>query len=384
MAEQFVVVFKEEAFDTLGLMDMKSGVVEYLPPLPSNIRVAVLDEHYPERYYTAGYRGTLCFLAQVYSSASDYVTSLVSYNSTTGVYTEGVSDFAVALLASIGVNGSYPELGYDRITQNWSFEDQFGCWVWATVTSGLDSPKYIFAVNIETFEIQLVHTLPYLALLYYSYEDVGMVTKDFVVMTDGGYGESKLYAKGNYSFPILDPDISAKHTVLGMNDGGTKALWHAVDGDDWQAYLIQSDLAAGTDSTFRMWFQNEGPTALPDIVLANKEASELVWPSNESVMWMGASGIVRTYSPPPSENVWIGGLTYFSKHTDDIFFVAQKYEVGIYPLIVRRDGTISDLGAMYPDAYTNGKSLEVIGTWDNTPAAPQRFWMQLVNTEEVI
>lgn len=383
MTEKFVVALRDTDSDILGLMDMKSGLIEYLPPIPANMRVEYLDE-YKRRYGAVGHNSTLCFAARVYSDPDNYVVSLIKYDDTTKEYTIGMGDFANTLCSLFGIASSNAtaEYGYE-MTSN-SYVDHRGKWLWFSVIPDTDQPKYIFTVNIETFEAELASVQPYLAEAYNSYERVSYLTKDFIVVTRGGYGSSKVFKRGDESFPILDLYRGSRHTVIAIDEDNKKVLWHGVDGDEWQAYLIQTDLVSNEETIFKHWYGswNSGELrgALPDTFLANKNASEMVWIDGNAI-WIDEGVIAKVYEPP--NDAWLYDLKYLSNNTDDVFFSGED-SIGNLGLIVRKDGTTTDLRNLYPSAYSDTKTIEAMCTWDNTPLSPQMFWTQFNQTEEII
>lgn len=384
MTEKFVVVFKDDDSESIGLMDMKSGAVEHLPPLPANMRVEhLIGVGTNSRYGAAGHNSTLCFGARVYSdpdNPDNYVVSLIKYDDVTKEYTIGMDDFANTLCSLFGIASSYADAEYDyEVTSN-SYVDHRGKWLWFSVIPDWDQPKYIFTVNIETFEAEIASVLPYLADMYNPYERVNYLTKDLIVVTRGGYGKSKVFKRGDEALPILDLQRDAIHTVIAIDEGGEKVLWHVVDADHWQAYLIQTDLVSNEETIFKHWSANEFRAAMPNPFLANKDASEMVW-IDRYAYWMGEGGLAKVYDSP--DGIWLYGLTYLSNNTDDIFFSGADY-IGETGLIAHRDGTTTDLKNLHPSAYSETKTIEAMCTWGNTPLSPQRFWTQFNQTEEII
>lgn len=397
MTEKFVVVLRDTDSDILGLMDMKSGLIEYLPPLPANMRVEYLDgSEHKRRYGAAGHNSTLCFAARVYSDPDNYVVSLIKYDDTTKEYTIGMSDFANTLCSLFGIASSDAYAEYDYEMTSNSYVDHRGKWLWFSVVPDAGQPKYIFTVNIETFEAEIASVQPYLAGGYGPHENVGYLTKASIVVTRGGYGRSKVFKRDDESFPILDLDRGAVHTVISIDEDNKKVFWHGVDLDEWEAYLIQTDLVSGEEAIFMHWYGSGGADGLrgrlPPIFLANGNASEMVWIEQEEGMWGGAGdvskvvwidegGISKVYEPPI--NVRLSGPSYLSNNTDDVFLYGED-DMGATGLIVRRDGTVTDLRSLHPSAYSDTKTIKAMCTWGNTPLSPKRFWTQFNQTEEII
>lgn len=379
MTEKFVVVFKDGDSEIIGLMNMKSGSVEYLPPIPANMRVEYLDVN-KGRYGAAGHNSTLCFAARVYSDPDNYVVSLIKYDDTTKEYTIGMGDFANTLCSLFGIASSNAIAEYDYEMTSNSYVDHRGKWLWFSVIPDTDQPKYIFTVNIETFEAEIASVQPYEAMAYNPYEKVSYLTKDSIVVTRGGYGSSKVFKRGDESFPILDLYRGSRHTVIAIDEDNKKVLWHGVDGDDWQAYLIQTDLVSNEETIFKHWYGDEFRASLPDTFIAKKNASEMVWIDGNAV-WIDEEGITKVYKP--HDDVGLYNLNYLSNNIDDILFSGSD-SIGNLGLIVHRDGTTTNLRDLYPSAYSDTKIIEAMCTWGNTPLSPQMFWTQFNQTEEVI
>lgn len=379
MTEKFVVLFQGEESESLGLVDPTTGEAEFLPPLPDNISVVPADSWSGDYYLAVGYGDRLAILVESPSEYGESIKSLLIYSSSTDTYIDGVSDLAYSLFAAAEIPASDPRLLYNVFQSGWSFKDAQDCLVWLVAEDGAwDSQSYVFTINIITLEIQLIHTLPYIGQTHYTHEKVSMVTKNYIALTSGGFGQYKLFSRENTEVPVLNPSLGRYARMLSVNEDGSKVLWYAVDGDDYQQHLMLSDLALGEDTILQEWFsdyenQPVGPALLDKAVLSNAETAEIAVFGK----WVNSSGI--SAFPFPS-NTEVSKLTYFSDNTSSAIVHTYNYdtEKGA-TLIIRKDGTYTDLTSLYPNNY-----MAAICTWNNTPESPRAFWTAFNNAKETI
>lgn len=379
MAEKFVVLFQGEESDSLGLVDPTTGEAEFLPPLPDNISVVPADSWSGDYFLAVGYGDRLAILVESPSEYGESTKSLLIYSSSTGTYIDGVSDLAYSLFAAADIPASDPRLHYNISQSGWSFKNAQDCLVWFAAEDGdWDSPIYVFTINIITLEIQLIHTSPYVSKAHYTHEEVGMVTKNYIALTSGGFDKYKLFSRENTEVPVLNPRLGRYTRMLSVNEDGSKVLWYAVDGDDYQQNLMLSDLTLGEDTMLHTWFGNNysqpvGPALLDRAVLSNAETAEIAVFGK----WVNSSGISAFPFPP---NTAVRGSTYFSDNISSAIVDTYNYdtEKGA-TLIIRKDGTYTDLTSLYPNNY-----MTAICTWNNTPESPRAFWTSFKNTQETI